>query len=209
MDFDKAFIFKCLKNDLNPTKDKIKVLDSIDIDFEKEEITGTLKVDNLTKKDLKTTICDYLKSKEFDFLVRYGLLSYDCYIKSENNFSLEIGPDKQTLLEDVTIEELISDELNFYFYDTLLKTKDKISSFSDFKSIIDALFSISSLPKGKNKRYSFFVSGLDINKDNMMKLKDRRDPVSGIENITFADCAQVDKDFIGKYFDRSTIISYK
>lgn len=208
MNFDKSFIYNCLKNDLE-TDSNIKVLESLNIDFQKEEVTGVLKIEHLTKKDLGTTICDYLQSQEFNFLVRYGLLSYDVYIKSENDFTLEISADGQTPLEDITIEELISEELNFFFYDNLLKSKDNITSFGDFKSVVDALFGISVLPKGKTKTYSFFVTGLELTKDNMMKMKDNNDQVPGVEHITFIDCVQADKDFLSKYFEKSTVINYK
>lgn len=208
MNFDKSFIYNCLKNDLE-TNSNIKVLESLSVDFQREELTGILKVEHLSKENLGTTICDYLKSKEFNFLVRYGLLSYDVNINSENDFSLEISPDGHTPLEDITIEELISEELNFFFYDNLLKSKDNITSFSDFKSVIDALFGISILPKGKAKTYSFFVTGLELTKDNMMKIKENNDQVPGVESITFIDCVQVDKDFLSKYFEKSTVINYK
>ena len=208
MNFDKGFIFNCLKNDLGKDSGAIKVRDTLQIDLDNEEVSGSMTV-NATKKDFDHTICDIVNSEEFSYLVRYGLLNYSCFVKSENEFTLDISAKAPEALEDITIEELVSEELNFFFYDNLLKTRENIGSFGDFQAVVSSLFAISMLPKGKTKTYAFFVTGLELTKDNLMKLKESNDQVPGIDHITFIDCVCEDRDFVTKFFEKSTVIDFK
>ena len=213
--FDKDFIYECLKNDLernNIFDSKIKIFkDKISIDIENKEISGEVSFD-FNKSDIDKSICSLINNNIFDLLIRYGLLKYSCFIKSEEHyvisiFSVEKGEGE--IIEDISIEDLISEELNFFFYDNLLKVKDNISTFGDFQAVIDALFGISILPKGKNKTYSFIITGLEITKENLMKIKPNNDQVPAIDHITFVDCVTEDKDFISRFFGKSTVINYK
>lgn len=212
-DFDKNFLFECIKNDLInnnfDTSTNINVIGNIYLDIPNKKVSGEEKIE-FSKKDLNSSICDFVNNKKFSILVRYGVLGYKCYIKSDNEFYLYISEYNQEnlMLEDITIQEIFADEFDFFFHDNLLKSKENISSFSDFKSVISSLFAISTLPKGKNKTYSFFVSGLNITKENMMKLKDTNDQVPAVDRITFADCVG-DKDFVKTFFEKSTIIDFK
>lgn len=148
-------------------------------------------------------------SFSFKDFIKYGLLSYTPRVIDENKFEIEIFPlnKGELFLTNDTLMSLIADEINYYFYNNSLTSKDNINTLSEFAFVISNLFAISEIKNHSKNIYSFYAKGLDLSKSNIMKLlSDSNGSIPNVDSITIEDCKIDDRSDIYNMFEKGTKI---